>query len=594
MAIIKQAQRQTLGQLIGANNPIVTVPDDSQRQYAWTRKEVDVFWADIQKFKKARESGKESASEYFIGPVVTITEKAVKSRALLDGQQRLTTSTILLAVLRDMLHRMQSPEATALALNIHRDYIARKTGRRTPTEYFLELSLFDRSFFRSNIQDWDEAKGECLAPEKDKRPSHRLILDAYAAFDAKVAVELAPYPDEEERLDWLDGMRECLINGLVFVEIQTPSASDANEVFETINSRGKDLSTVDLVRNFLMEKSTGQHEKERVNDAWRVLLDDFDRREDIEKFLRHYWVAKYGDVKSYGLYTVIRKNLSKEFDKRPQKYGVGAFSADLESASIRYADLITSSTGYDEIDASLREVKALGADALYPLLLAASERAGYDKLHGLIDAMLSYYVRWTVVANKESTHLEENLFEVAKEISGGAGVETATRRICGWIPDDETFKSDFDRASISKTSQARYLLGKIEEYMRYEAGIEEDVALSGDGKLYVENVYPQKPAKELRLEEHDSWVGRIGNLTLLGGRKNPTTANLAYPEKASLYAASSLLITSDTEVDRIWDPAKASWRVEGIVARQQELAVTALKVWPSGERWSQGRMGVHQ
>ncbi|MFE3900691.1 DUF262 domain-containing protein [Streptomyces sp. NPDC059153] len=584
MAIIKQAARQTLGQLIGANNPAVTVPDDSQRQYAWTKKEVDIYWSDIQKFKKARDSGKDSASEYFIGPIVTITDKKVSTRSLLDGQQRLTTSTILIAAIRDILWRMGSTEGLSTANNLHRDYIARKAGRREPMEYFLVLSLFDRDFFRDYIQDWNENTGKCAGIERPTRPSHKLIKEAYANFEGKIATELSSFPDDEEKLDWLDGLRECLINGLVFVEIQTPTSSDANEVFETINSRGKDLSTVDLVRNFLMEKSRSDSEKQRVNDAWRVILDGFERREEIERFLRHFWVSKHGDVKSHSLYTIIRQNLSREFNKNPQVYGVGAFAAELEGASIRYIDLINCSTGHPEFDAALYEIEALSADALYPLLLAASERMDYEHLQDLIDASISYYVRWTVVGRRESTLLEENIFDAAKSLSGGASIDSTTRRICDWIPDDETFKADFEEASTPKSSQSRYLLGKIEACLRASANVDE-VVLATSAIVHVEHIYPQKPADEWRLEDHDAWVNRIGNLTLLNGRKNQSVSKLPYSQKASIYEESVLLVSSDTETSRIWDSQKNWWKIDGIVERQRDLAGLAISIWPGGKRW---------
>ncbi|MFD9439559.1 DUF262 domain-containing protein [Streptomyces sp. NPDC060006] len=581
MAIIKQAARQTLGQLIGANNPVVTVPDDSQRQYAWTKKEVDVFWADIEKFKESRASGKESASEYFIGPVVTITAESIQGRSLLDGQQRLTTSTILIAVIRDILWSMKSPESISSANNIQRDYIARKSGRKEPMEYFLALSLFDRDFFRDNIQDWSEITGECPRNESPTRPSHKLILEAYGNFRSKITARLQPHPDDESRLDYLDSLRECLINGLVFVEIQTPSSSDANEVFETINSRGKDLSTVDLVRNFLMEKSRSDQEKSRVNDAWRSLLDGFDRREEIEKFLRHFWVSKHGDVKSHSLYATIRKDLSGHFDKRPQQYGVSAFSAELEGAAIRYAELITADTGDMNFDTSLGEIKAMSADALYPLLLSASENHSYSDLQTLVDASISYYVRWTVVGRRESTLLEENVFGAAKELSRGTRLEVVIQKILSWIPDDETFETDFRDASIPKPSQARYLLAKIEQNLRTRNAVYEEVVL-GDGKVHVENVYPQKPEKDLRLEDHETWVSRLGNLTLLAGKRNQALSSVSFPEKVHLYSGSALLVSSRTNIEELWDDQYMKWNASGIEARQARLAKIALEVWPSG------------
>ncbi|MET9464209.1 DUF262 domain-containing protein [Streptomyces sp. NPDC006544] len=585
MAIIKHAARQTLGQLIGANNPVVTVPDDSQRQYAWSKKEVDTYWTDIQKFRIARVTGKEADSEYFIGPIVTITDEHKKGRSLLDGQQRLTTSTILISVIRDILWRMGSPESCATANNMQRDYVARKAGRKDPMEYFLVLSLFDRDFFRDFIQDWNETSGSTRGSEESKRPSHKLIQEAYSNFESKVSGELSVFPDEDSRLDWLDSLYDCLIQGLVFVEIQTPTSSDANEVFETINSRGKDLSTVDLVRNFLMEKSREEVSKQRVNDTWRVLLDSFEKREEIERFLRHFWVARHGDVKSHSLYSAIRIELTREFSKTPQVYSPRAFAAELESASLRYVDLIHCSTGVEEFDNALMDIKALGADALHPLLLAASERNDYTQLQDLIEACLSYYVRWTVIGTRESTVLEENIFGVAKEFSGGAGCSSIMRRVCGWIPDNDTFKSAFEEASLPKPSQARYILARIETQMRAEAGIDELFPVTS-GRVHVESIYPQQPDPKFRLDEHEAWVHRLGNLTLLSGRRNPGVVNLTYPEKSHQYEGSALLVASDSGTERLWDSTSGQWNRQGIRARQADMAKIALELWPDAGRWS--------
>ncbi|MFJ9809830.1 DUF262 domain-containing protein [Streptomyces sp. NPDC101158] len=583
MAIIKNAARQTLGQLIGANNPPVVVPDDSQRQYAWGKREVDTYWQDILKFMRARSTGSQASSEYFIGPIVTITDDKITTRSLLDGQQRLTTSTILIAAIRDTLGAMAATEARVMANNLQRDYIARRDGRHAQPQYFLTLSLFDRDFFRDCIQNWSETTGRQVTTEQASRPSHKLIQDSYAAFKTHIGKALEPIPDDEKRLDWLDELADCLMKGLVFVEVQTPTSSDANEVFETINSRGKDLSTVDLVRNFLMEKSRNDDEKDRVNNAWRSLLDGFERREDIEKFLRHFWVARHGDVRSHSLYTTIREELTERFDNALPRYEVRTFAAELQNASGRYIELITSDTGVEELDGLLDEVRSLSADAAYPLLLAISETANYTEMVRVTQALINYYVRWTVVGRRESTLLEEKLFKLSKEVSAGLGTDHACAQITSWTPDDGTFQTDFAQASIPRSTQARYLLSTIERYLRQRAGVD-DVVVAGTTAVHVEHIYPQSPAPEFKCDDHGQWINRLGNQTLLHGRKNRAASNKTYPEKVSAYDSSSLLITQDTGIQRLWDAERSVWRVQGIDERQAELSKIALDVWPVGAR----------
>ncbi|MFF1506209.1 DUF262 domain-containing protein [Streptomyces sp. NPDC058326] len=583
MAIIKYAARQTLGQLIGANNPPVEVPDDSQRQYAWGKLEVDTYWADIQKFMRARRTGSEASAEYFIGPIVTITDDKVTSRSLLDGQQRLTTSTILIAAIRDTLGSMSSTEARVMANNIQRDYIARKDGRHSLPQYFLTLSLFDRDFFKNFIQDWNEATGKVAHTEIPSRPSHKLIKAAYSLFEGHISSALSSIHSDDERIDWLEELRDCLVKGLVFVEVQTPTSSDANEVFETINSRGKDLSTVDLVRNFLMEKSRHDEEKDRVNNAWRSLLDGFERREDIEKFLRHFWVAGHGDVRSHSLYTTIRKELTERFEKDLPRYEVRMFAAELQNASGRYIELITSGTGFEKLDCLLDEVRTLGADAAYPLLLAISTRSNHSEVARVAEALLSYYVRWTVVGRRESTLLEEKLFDLAKRVSSNLSISDAFQQIVDWTPDDAAFQSDFEQAPIPRSTQARYLLTTIEQYLRQREGVD-DVVVAGASSVHVEHIYPQSPEAVYRLTDHASWMNRLGNQTLLHGRKNRMASNKAYPEKIHAYESSSFLITRETGIGRLWDADNGGWRPQGIDERQADLAKIAVDVWPIGSR----------
>ncbi|MFI8517214.1 DUF262 domain-containing protein [Streptomyces sp. NPDC085481] len=588
MAIIKNAARQTLGQLIGANNPPVEVPNDSQRQYAWGKREVDTYWADIQKFMRARRTGSQASSEYFIGPIVTITDDKITARSLLDGQQRLTTSTILIAAIRDTLGTMASTEARVMANNIQRDYIARRDGRHSRPQYFLTLSLFDRDFFKDYIQNWSESAGRIATTEQPSRPSHKLIQDAYSAFKGHISTALEEIYAEEDRLDWLDELADCLVKGLVFVEVQTPTSSDANEVFETINSRGKDLSTVDLVRNFLMEKSRDDEEKDRVNNAWRSLLDGFERREDIEKFLRHFWVARHGDVRSHSLYTTIRKDLTKRFETVAPRYEVRTFAAELQNASGRYIELITASTTVETLDTLLDEVKSLNADAAYPLLLAVSEKSPYAEMEQVTQALISYYVRWTVVGRRESTLLEEKLFDLAKQVSAGLSTDGVFDQITSWTPDDATFQADFEQAPIPRSTQARYLLSTIEQHLRRTAGVD-DVVVAGATAVHVEHIYPQSPEPEFRLDDHTVWVNRLGNQTLLHGRKNRIASNKAYPEKVDAYSSSSLLITYDSGIERLWDAELGGWRARGIEERQADLAKIAVDVWPVGSRRDDGR-----
>jgi uncharacterized protein with ParB-like and HNH nuclease domain len=175
MASKYSPEKKTLGNLLSLTNPPIVVPD-WQRNYSWTTSEVETFWNDLVQFEAAYPGDTINAQEYFLGSVV-IVDNAV-SHLLLDGQQRLATSAVLLSVIRDYLKRSSRDAAT----RIQTRYLSDFDDAADRTTYKMTLNTYDRDFFKREVlesRDGDYAPPECSIE------SHRLVRQARAFFETQ-------------------------------------------------------------------------------------------------------------------------------------------------------------------------------------------------------------------------------------------------------------------------------------------------------------------------------------------------------------------------------------------------------------------------
>src|SRR3954454_4919774 len=172
-----EAARQTVGTLLATTSPRIEVPD-WQRSYSWTTEEGEAFWNDLVAFDDQYPGANINNQEYFVGSIVLVTGGA--TNLLLDGQQRLATATILLSVLRDA-RREYSGDAAARLQN---KYISDFDDATNTTTHVLTLNVYDRDFFRSEIQDTPQDPPVRPTPTLK---SHGLIRKARQYFADRIA-----------------------------------------------------------------------------------------------------------------------------------------------------------------------------------------------------------------------------------------------------------------------------------------------------------------------------------------------------------------------------------------------------------------------
>ena len=552
-----EAGRQTIGALLSTTSPRIEVPD-WQRSYSWTTEEVEAFWQDIIAFDEQYPGDNIVGEEYFLGSIVLVTGGA--TNLLLDGQQRLATATILLSVLRDA-RRQHSRDA---ATRLQNKYISDFDDGTGMTTHVLTLNLYDRDFFRSEAQDEPQSPPVRLTP---RLKSHGLMRKAREYLEERVAEESAKLGGGEASFQRNLRIGQVVLDHMSVVAVTSTDEDNAAAVFETLNDRGIGLSTPDLLRNLLLRRASDSETRKRVVSAWETVLAINEDKVGVEEFLRHYWVSHRGDVKARKLYREIRDTIVAE------NLDSLRFSLDLAEAAPVYADIVVAREQDTDLRQLLEGIGMLGARALYPVLLSGYAVAEDDedrlaKLKQLAHALTALFVRYNVIAGRETTVMESTLYSVASELRKARDFNTAIDKLAALAPDAGEFAVGFRRASVRRIATARYLLREIEHAKRRT----KEVKVAGTDRVHVEHIYPRSPEGQ-KWEEHDQFINRIGNLTLLDRRLNIRIRNSDFKtKKEKAYSGSALLIAK--ELERFDE-----WNRETINERQRELSELIFDIW---------------
>ncbi len=280
-------------------NPPIVVPE-WQRNYSWTTSEVDTFWKDLLLFDKAYPIHNVLDQEYFLGSIVIVDNST--SHLLLDGQQRLATSAILISVIRDYLERYNRDASTRISARFLTDFDD-SLNRNT---YKITLNRYDRDFFKRETLERRDSGYTEMPPTME---SHRLIRSAREFFKARFEAIYSDLANPEQAHQWALRILSVLTNHFSVVAVISEDEDNAATVFETLNDRGIGLSTPDLVRNLILRRTPGEHVDE-VIELWRVIL-EIEGDSDLKTFMRHYWLSHEGDVKTQSLYNSSSRLMSR-------------------------------------------------------------------------------------------------------------------------------------------------------------------------------------------------------------------------------------------------------------------------------------------
>ncbi|ESS57855.1 hypothetical protein EDP2_1683 [Enterobacter cloacae S611] len=293
-----------------------------QRPYSWERDEVENFWEDITKNKD---------DNYFIGSMVVF--QSVKPYfGIVDGQQRLTTITIILSVIRDSFLKLNQDN---LARGIHK-YIE-KANVDNEDEFILN-SETSFPFLQGVIQSYKRNNNtdEIGVEENNLQNAYNLIKNKLTNLIPQIESygdkQIELFNDSKDNpIQKLKDIRDKIL-ALKLVFIQLDNEDDAYLIFETLNARGRDLKTSDLVKNLFLKKLRSKNSRyDAAKVSWNSLVSKFDNdtgEQTLDNYLLHYWLSEHKYITDKKLFPEIKSTLGDDNQKAENLLGIIIKTAD--------------------------------------------------------------------------------------------------------------------------------------------------------------------------------------------------------------------------------------------------------------------------
>lgn len=572
------------------NDPKTISVPNFQRNYSWGASEIDPFLQDLF-------AAIEDDQRHFFGPIVLLT--SATERLLVDGQQRITTAIMSLAIVRDYIYGLPQGETLYNADGYEFDlksYRMALFDPANPTKAKFESNYQLKDLFRNGVlEDPNSSKrltftkmGTGLSADqvrltKELRASYlRLKAIIYRWLDTgqteEIDLEPASFSDRRKRIMQLQAV---LTSGFEIHSMVLAKEEDAFVLFETLNERGLKLSPADLLKTLIMRevlRGHGEHKLEAVLKDWDSTNDNVGDY-PFSKFLRHHLLTlETSPVQMRKVFGLFKARVVGKSKDTPL-----AELENLKKSSANYK-LLLETLPYSRINAFSETHRVF--------LLSLLNSVHDEKTRKLLTRAVEYLAfRWIACGLNAQT-LESKYQELGHLVSGLKDKTDASgivKKIIAFAPNDIAFRSALD--SLESEPLQKFLLRRVEE------------ALGGhhawDDALTLEHLAPQTPADNckdwvkyvpvIELEDgtidYAKRIAALGNMSLLEKGLNSAIQNFCWSTKVGgtsdedgykgLTASSALINKSLVEISQ--------WSGDLILRRNSYLVECALSLF--SEKW---------
>lgn len=538
-----------------------------QRNYDWSEEQCKQLLEDIIEVGR---SPKDEAKVHFIGSIVYVcndeyTTDEIEQYVIIDGQQRITTITLLLIAL---YHQAERLEDNRLAETIYEYYLINKNA------------------------DDDSYKVKLKATENNERDLHYLLN--------KIPIPDSAYSNIKNNYNFFakhitEDNREIIYDGfkrLLFVEIRLERGKDnAQKIFESLNSTGLDLSQADLIRNYILMGLEPSEQTRLYNQYWAIIESNTKHEgvSYVSDFIRDYLTIRMGDIPNKNkVYSTFKKEF--KLDKLNELENM---LLSLRTFSEIYKLFISPDYIEDrDIKDEISYIKYIEINVSYPFLLQVIDDYNKDIINKdillrILRFVQSYACRRFIVdlptnaLNKifmnlyrqiDKSDYEKSLYYYVLTRSGKVRMPS-NNEIFNYLSDKDLYNA--------KSKMKLYILERLENFEN-----KEKVAIIGNSDITIEHIFPQKPDLKWRTEISENeyklfsekYIHTIGNLTLSGN--NGALGNKSFQEKKYMnkdngeqgYSYSRLWLNrSLNDIDE--------WNISNYKRRTETLIARFLQIW---------------
>ncbi|GAA9045742.1 DUF262 and DUF1524 domain-containing protein [Helicobacter pylori] len=525
-----------------------------QRLYSWEKEQCEQLLDDIIKI-----GGDDKMDGYFIGSILYVLDKITHSNnalLIIDGQQRLTTITLLLTALRDHL-------------NDEDEFLKKFSCQKIQNRYLINSDKDSDKKFRLILSESDKDTLLSLIDKDRRKPSEpsSKIMENFKLFEQWI----------RKNTNQLETIFKGL-EKLMIVEIALEKGKDDPQlIFESMNSKGIELTQTDLIRNYIVMETEIENKEGFYNKYWRAMEEDFKQNKKLfDRFVRHYLTIKTREIPNINKIYVVLKDYR-------QKEGIGIedLLKDLQKYCGYFCRIVFKKEADKDLNKALGFLVDLEMDVIYPLLLElysdySDGVLSKDDFRRSIALIESYICRRAVCGlgtnslNKVfpsfTKHIQKD--EYFKSLKAHFGSLTEKQR----FPNNDEFKDCFITIDFYRFKKNRYFFERLENFERKERVYTHEYT--------TEHIMPQTLTEEWEKDLgenfqaiHDKYLHTIGNLTKTG--YNTEYGNKSFQEKRDMekgFKDSPLRLNQglrDLE----------SFGEEEIKKRANDLADLALKIW---------------
>lgn len=549
-----KAEATTLLKFIKDNQKNQLVIPIYQRLYSWEKEQCKQLWDDIIKI-----GGDDKMNGHFIGSILYVLDGIVHSNnalLIIDGQQRLTTITLLLIALKDHLN----------------DEVKRK---EIEEHYLINSDKNGDEKFRLILSESDKDTLLYLIDKDRRKPSEpsSKIVENFKLFEEWIR------KNTNQLGTIFKGLEKLTI---VWIALKK-GKDDPQLIFESMNSKAMELAQTDLIRNYIVMETEVEKQEVFYNKYWRAMEEDFKQNEKQDKklfdrFVRHYLTIKTREIPNINKVYVA-------FKDHRQKEGIGIedLLKDLQKYCGYFCQIKFKKEADKDLNKALSFLVDLEMDVVYPLLLELYS----DYSDGVLSKqdfipiiyLTESYICRRAVCGLGSSGFNKFFASFTKKIDKKQYLKSVEKHFGSLtgkqkFPNDSEFKDLFITIDFYNLKEKKYFLERLEKFDTKEP--------VDTQKCNIEHIIPQTltPEWQRDLGEnfkaiHEKYLHTIGNLTLTG--YNSEYSNRSFQEKRDMekgFEQSPLKLNQSLK-------GLESFGEQQILNRAKDLVARAIKIWES-------------
>ncbi|MBO2650489.1 DUF262 domain-containing protein [Shewanella algae] len=563
----------------------------NQREFSWEKMQLDEFWDDVMRnIVYSQETSEFSFSEYFLGTIVLAGSESSSVLEVIDGQQRLSVITIALSIISRQLRAMGYESA---ANDIFNDYIVTNVSSGKLSKDSQRVAKLEKTnendFFKLKFQAEKDYEPQVVYEEDEKllyagKYIQRKLERGSACELLKKKRKGVKYT-EEEYVSCLDAIQKMLTNYLTVVRISVGVEEDAYDIFEILNARGISLTSIDLIKNKILQYCTETYPLDFAKKQWTDIDEELKQRNaklTLVDYVRTYWLANNAYVGQDGLYRAFKKLIADTPESKAQ-----TFLNELHEGVCDYAKICApqvedwKTQDQKVIFQCLNALSVIDVSVPRPIIMSAmylrnNKRRLFKQTDfiELLKRIVSFHFRYNAICKLKPSGWDQNYSSWAirlRRCANKRDIQELLNEVYSKLEDRVPSESEFVAKFVqnlwftnNKTSQKnliRFIFDRIECEKRNTGEL--------TAHLYtLEHICPQK-------NEND-YVGFVGNLLPLCSDINGDIADKVPSEKLDYYKRSELTLVKDFVISvEAGEYELADWNKEQVVKRTEAIAKLA-------------------